>query len=153
MIRPLAIAAALAVSGFSAAHACSPRTFTVYFAFDSLEGATDDRLLTTVVEEFAGYFGPQSYDLLVDGHADGAGPEAYNLDLSRRRAERVRDLIVRRGVPAARISVAARGESAPAVPNGDRPEPLNRRVELSALGSQFDFTCGARPLPPPTANP
>jgi OOP family OmpA-OmpF porin len=70
----------------------------------------------------------------VTGHADRAGPEAYNLDLSLRRANAVRDALIQRGVKASGISVAGRGEAEPAVPTADGvPEAANRRVEIILL--------------------
>lgn len=45
--------------------------------------------------------------------ADDVGPDAYNLALSRRRAEMVRRYYLRRGVPPARIRIEAHGEARP----------------------------------------
>ncbi len=47
----------------------------------------------------------------LDGFADERGDAAYNQKLSVRRAEHVRDVLVANGIPAARISVKAHGES------------------------------------------
>ncbi len=75
--------------------------------------------------------------LTVIGHADRRGPEAYNLELSLRRAEAMRDALVARGVAAARIEVVARGEWEPAVPTADGvAEPANRRVEVYFKGGE-----------------
>jgi OOP family OmpA-OmpF porin len=65
------------------------------------------------------------------GHTDKSGPEAYNMALSLRRANAVKDQLVRDGVPAAAITVIGRGESQPLVPTADGVrEPQNRRVEI-----------------------
>ena len=48
----------------------------------------------------------------IDGYADPRGDEAYNLDLSTRRAEHVRDLLTANGVPEERIRVVGHGERA-----------------------------------------
>jgi outer membrane protein OmpA-like peptidoglycan-associated protein len=67
----------------------------------------------------------------VTGHADKSGPDAYNMALSLRRANNVKDELVRDGVPAASIVVVGRGESQPLVPTADGVrEPQNRRVEI-----------------------
>jgi outer membrane protein OmpA-like peptidoglycan-associated protein len=51
--------------------------------------------------------------------------------LSLRRANAVKDSLVREGVPASAITVIGRGESNPLVPTGDGVrEPQNRRVEI-----------------------
>lgn len=63
------------------------------------------------------------------GHADTSGSPAYNLELSRRRAQAVADRLVALGVDRSRIALNARGESAPAVATGDGvAEAVNRRV-------------------------
>ena len=67
----------------------------------------------------------------VTGHADKSGSDAYNMALSLRRANNVKDELVRDGVPAASIVVVGRGESQPLVPTADGVrEPQNRRVEI-----------------------
>jgi OOP family OmpA-OmpF porin len=75
--------------------------------------------------------------LRVDGHTDSIGSEAYNLDLSTRRAATVRDALATRGVAAGSIETQGFGESRPLAPNetvdgADDPagRQLNRRVEL-----------------------
>ncbi len=52
-------------------------------------------------------------EVLIEGHADGTGENDYNLDLSLRRAERVRDWLVAHGVPAEKLRVEAHGEDQP----------------------------------------
>jgi len=65
------------------------------------------------------------------GHADRSGTDAYNMALSQRRANVVRDALGREGVPPAAITTLAKGESQPLVPTADGVrEPQNRRVEI-----------------------
>ena len=67
------------------------------------------------------------------GHTDTSGPESYNMALSLRRANAVKDALVRDGVPAQAIVVIGKGESQPLTPTGDGVrEPQNRRVEIVA---------------------
>lgn len=72
-------------------------------------------------------------DSLIDvmGHTDSTGAEAYNLDLSRRRAESVANYLVSRGVGRARIETIGYGEQYPVADNST-PEgrAQNRRVEI-----------------------
>ena len=70
-------------------------------------------------------------EISVTGHTDRAGKPAYNMALSLRRAEAVRQALIRHAVPAALIRVAGKGESAPRIstPDGMR-EAINRRVEI-----------------------
>ena len=65
------------------------------------------------------------------GHADRSGPEAYNENLSRERAEAVRKALIGLGIPADRIVVDWRGENDPVVATADGVrEQQNRRVEI-----------------------
>jgi outer membrane protein OmpA-like peptidoglycan-associated protein len=64
--------------------------------------------------------------ILVEGHTDSKGAEAYNQQLSERRAQAVRDARVNRGVDARRLRVIGYGESQPI----SSSDAMNRRVEL-----------------------
>ena len=65
------------------------------------------------------------------GHADRSGSEDYNLALSLRRADTVREALIAGGVGADAITTAGRGESENAVPTADGvKEQANRRVEV-----------------------
>ncbi|MGI9436047.1 MAG: OmpA family protein [Geminicoccaceae bacterium] len=67
----------------------------------------------------------------VGGHADRAGTEAYNQDLSQRRANKVAKRLIAGGVDASSIGIEAFGETRPAVQTDDGVrEPANRRVEI-----------------------
>lgn len=65
------------------------------------------------------------------GHTDRSGSDKYNMALSLKRGNAVKDALVKQGVPANTIAVIGKGESAPLVttPDGVR-EPQNRRVEI-----------------------
>lgn len=78
-----------------------------------------------------------AYVFRIEGHTDTVGDAAQNEQLSRRRAEAVRDYLVKRhGVPAARLNAVGLGESQLLVPTPDQvPEPRNRRVQVVNTGS------------------
>jgi len=72
-----------------------------------------------------------SATLQLDGHASAEGTEAYNMNLSRDRANSVKTYLVNSGVDANRISVTAYGESRPIASNAtEEGRVLNRRVEI-----------------------
>ncbi len=67
----------------------------------------------------------------VEGHTDSQGSEAYNMDLSNRRANSVKDLLAQRGVSSGRVEVVGYGESMPAASNDtESGRQINRRVEI-----------------------
>ncbi len=75
----------------------------------------------------------------IDGHADSRGSDAYNQDLSERRAESVRDALGELGVRYARFRVAGHGERNPVASNATAEGMrLNRRVEVTLLGRRAD---------------
>ena len=65
------------------------------------------------------------------GHTDSSGSDAVNNPLSIERAQSVRDYLVSRGVPAAHVQTAGRGEREPVADNGtEAGRARNRRVEI-----------------------
>ena len=65
------------------------------------------------------------------GHTDSIGSDAYNQRLSERRAEAVRQALVKEGLTAGAISTVGRGKTQPLVPTADGVrEPQNRRAEI-----------------------
>ena len=104
----------------------------VLFAFDRV--ALTPQAAETI-RELVGRFQSGGYSrLVVVGHADAAGPPAYNEALSLRRAQTVAGEIRRYGVDPVVLAVEARGEREPAVPTPDGvPEARNRRAEIIYL--------------------
>lgn len=106
-----------------------PTTVLVYFVEGTEElNPEAKRAIDRVVAEMAARSVPE---ISVVGHTDFVGTDAYNDDLSLKRALRVRDLLVRRGVPAKIIQAIGRGKREPVVRTTDSAvEPRNRRVEI-----------------------
>ena len=75
-------------------------------------------------------------NLLIVGHTDSQGEDAYNMNLSQRRANSASAYLQSLGVPASRISTAGRGEAEPVATNDtDAGRQLNRRVEVAIYAS------------------
>ncbi|PKM04873.1 MAG: porin [Gammaproteobacteria bacterium HGW-Gammaproteobacteria-6] len=71
-----------------------------------------------------------SVTTMVEGHTDSVGNDAYNQNLSERRANSVRQALIAEGVEASRVSSAGYGESRPIADNAtDEGRSMNRRVE------------------------
>jgi len=69
--------------------------------------------------------------VVATGYTDTSGSAAYNMGLSERRAEAVKEVLVGEGIPAQNITTIGRGEEDPLVPTGDGVrEPQNRRVQI-----------------------
>jgi len=84
------------------------------------------------IDRLAGVFNQYPDTMIrIEGYTDSTGSEEYNLHLSRRRAEAVKQLLVSKGVSSSRMTVLGYGESRPKAGN-DTPygRQLNRRVEI-----------------------
>ena len=107
----------------------APPSFMVFFDFDRSNLSAQAE--STIQQAAGAYKTKGSARVTATGHADKSGPDAYNMALSLRRANTVKDALVRNGVPAASIAVVGRGESMPLVQTADGVrEPQNRRVEI-----------------------
>jgi OOP family OmpA-OmpF porin len=74
---------------------------------------------------------PAMGQVIIAGHTDGKGTDAYNMDLGRKRAEAVKELLVKFGAPADRLVVESFGKSRPIATNDtEEGRAKNRRVEF-----------------------
>lgn len=70
----------------------------------------------------------------IGGHTDNSGSDEYNLDLSKRRAYAVRDMLIKGGADGSRITAVGYGKTKPIAPNDSRQSrSLNRRTEFVIL--------------------
>jgi outer membrane protein OmpA-like peptidoglycan-associated protein len=107
-----------------------PVSFLLYFleAKDELTPESE-RVIQQIFAEIGRRPAPE---IAVIGHTDRVGSVQSNDALSLRRAQKIRDDMVKLGVPADQIQVAGRGEREPLVATEDEvAEPRNRRVEIS----------------------
>jgi len=78
-----------------------------------------------------------SVRLRLTGHADERYTDEYNLILGTRRAESVRDYLVRKGVEAVRLEPASLGETDPLDPaSNETAWSRNRRVEFAVIAGR-----------------
>lgn len=102
----------------------------ITFAFDSASlnpsfRPTLDKLAATMNEY-------NQNTITIAGHTDSVGNPSYNMNLSRDRANAVRNYLVSRGVASNRINVVAYGQTRPIADNStDFGRQQNRRVELT----------------------
>lgn len=75
-----------------------------------------------------------SRNILIEGHTDSVGGDAYNLTLSQQRADAVRTALVLRGVDGSRIITKGYGKKYPIASNStESGRQQNRRVEIIIL--------------------
>jgi outer membrane protein OmpA-like peptidoglycan-associated protein len=106
-----------------------PGPYVVFFDWDKSDIRPDAQAVINEAAANALEFGIAR--IVVTGHADRSGTDAYNLALSQRRADAVRAALIGQGIAEAEIGVFWKGEAEPLVPTEDGVrEPQNRRVEI-----------------------
>ena len=71
---------------------------------------------------------------IIFGHTDTKGTIKYNMSLSIKRAEAVKEILLSLGITAKNVSVLGKGENQLAVDTPDnKKHPTNRRVEIKIL--------------------
>jgi len=107
-----------------------PGPFIVFFDWDRSDITPQAAgILDNAAEQYRTTGNAQ---VVLAGHADRSGSDQYNVGLSQRRAEAVRQYLAGRGVGESAIRTEAFGESRPLVETADGVrEPQNRRVEIT----------------------
>jgi outer membrane protein OmpA-like peptidoglycan-associated protein len=107
-------------------------TATFALGSDQLTAAAMGRLKT--VAEAMQSVDLQNQCFQVAGHTCDLGDGDYNMELSRRRAEAVKEYLVSLGVEDSRLVTTGFGETSPLTPNeSETNRQKNRRVDLGAL--------------------
>lgn len=82
-------------------------------------------------------YAQQGKVVFIEGHTDDLGSDDYNVKLSMKRAEKIRQLLISGGVSDELISVIGFGESQPIVPNtNNENRAINRRIEFKIFNVQ-----------------
>ena len=118
---------------FAAAREALPpkvQTYTLYFDLASDELTEESsRTLDTILSEVSDR---PAAEIICVGHSDTLGDAEANTELSLRRAERMRVLVIERGAPASIVSAVGVGEADLIIDTPDDvEEPRNRRVEIT----------------------
>jgi outer membrane protein OmpA-like peptidoglycan-associated protein len=106
----------------------------IYFDFDKASFKTESYAELNLLENMLRSNSAISVEIA--GHTDAIGTRDYNIYLSRKRAEAVKDYLTKKGIDARRIKAVGYGKSKPLASNDDENEgrELNRRVEFRVLG-------------------
>ena len=100
----------------------------IYFDFDqfNLSEVSKDK-----IRKFLNNYGNVINEYLVVGHTDTKGTNKYNLSLSIKRAEVVKEILLNYGIQQSKIKILGKGEESLAVDTpDDTKQPANRRVEI-----------------------
>ena len=82
----------------------------------------------------------KNYGIYVYGHTDDIGSEEYNLDLSEKRAQTVRDYLTENGIAPEIITSKGFGKSSPIVPGTSAEARAdNRRVEIGIVDTVISY--------------
>jgi outer membrane protein OmpA-like peptidoglycan-associated protein len=110
-----------------------PHSYMVFFDFNKSDLTSQ---AVTIVDTAAKNAGPAHVtQITCTGHTDTVGSDAYNMRLSRRRAESVAAELEKQGIPSGEIEIVAKGKKDLLVPTGDGVrEPQNRRVQIVYTG-------------------
>ena len=106
----------------------------ILFDFDSANLRPEAREnLATLAQSLQEY--PQT-DVMIIGHTDSKGTDAYNQGLSERRAGSAADYLLNQGIEDFRITTLGKGESEPVADNEtEAGRQENRRVEIAIYAS------------------
>ncbi len=100
----------------------------IYFDFDKFNLS---KVSKNKIKLFVEEYGNEINEYLVIGHTDTKGSKNYNLLLSNKRAEIVRELLIYNGIKNDRIKILGKGEESLAImTSDDTKHPANRRVEI-----------------------
>lgn len=102
----------------------------ILFPFDSAELLPEAR---RNLQQLAGQLQDEARtDVMIVGHTDSVGTDAYNQDLSERRARSAAAYLASQGVPSSRMNPLGRGEREPIESNDtEAGRQQNRRVEIA----------------------
>lgn len=107
----------------------------IYFDFDKATFETESYTELNKLEAMMRTNNNMTIELA--GHTDAIGTKAYNMYLSQKRAEAVKDYLTKKGIDTRRIKAVGYGKSKPLASNDDESEgrELNRRVEFKVLSN------------------
>jgi iron complex outermembrane receptor protein len=109
-------------------------SYMVFFDFNKSDLSAQ---AVAIVDQAAKNAGPaKATELVVTGHTDTVGSDAYNMRLSLRRAESVAAELEKQGIKSSEIDIIAKGKKDLLVPTADGVrEPQNRRVTILYAGA------------------
>lgn len=107
----------------------------IYFDFDSTEISDNYLYRLQLIGKSTQDDDLKEKKITIKGHTDSTGPEVYNKWLALKRAEKVKQHLMKEySIEQERFEIKTLGETTPLLPNTDREaKTLNRRVEISII--------------------
>ncbi len=118
-------------SGFKVDGDGCPLTATLHINF-ATDSKSVDEAGTDRISEFTAFMKESpAYKASIIGHTDSTGSNAYNQKLSEKRAATIKDILVRDGIEAERLTTSGKGEMCP-ISSNKTPQGRteNRRIEV-----------------------
>jgi OmpA-OmpF porin, OOP family len=108
----------------------SENSALIYFPFNSAKKDVDPTI-DAFLRRFATKHKDGSNAITVTGHTDDVGNDEANMKLGQRRADMIKNILIKDGITATRITAQSKGETVPAVPNDNAENRhRNRRTEI-----------------------
>jgi outer membrane protein OmpA-like peptidoglycan-associated protein len=107
---------------------------TCYFNYNSAKDITYKRITKKVLKKLMLKLQEPGSKIIVTGHSDNIGSDVYNQQLGLERAEKIKQYLLKKGLPANMIEISSMGETDPVSSNkthGGRAK--NRRVEITII--------------------
>lgn len=90
---------------------------TVYFAFNSSEITPDMKF---IIDKHTNFLKKHNnIKVVLEGHTDERGSNAYNIVLGEKRAQSIKDVILQEGIPDTQVEIISYGESRPNTTGGN----------------------------------
>ena len=105
----------------------------IYFEFNSAVGKIDPKV-EEYLKKLADILKTSDETVTITGHTDDNGTPEDNNNLGLRRAQAIQNLLLKNGVPPAKIKAVSKGESEPASSNAtDAGQASNRRTVIQRI--------------------
>ncbi len=109
-----------------------PQDMIIYFAFDKSDFTSDAKSETYFSSADSFLIQNSNSKLSITGHTDAIGSNAYNEALGLRRAQRIQQYFVSKGVVSSNINVSSKGETEPVSDNSSKTgRSKNRRAVIT----------------------
>lgn len=112
------------------------RNVSPKFPFDSAQTRAQDAAAIAALASCLNHDSMRDRNVLLVGRTDAQGTAAYNAQLGKRRADRIKDLLIRHGLAPERIKTNSKGEVGAVGDEPDYSRGYDRRVDIVVLGGK-----------------